>query len=152
MLKRIGLFSLFFSLVFNCTITEKPEFIGLDKIEVVNSDLNLITLSADAMFNNLNDVGGTLKTDDFKVYINETVVASIISEEFDVPSKQSFRIPLIVSVATDSLLDKKSLGSLLGSLVSQQLRVRYKGEIDYKVLGYSSTYAIDELQTIKIKL
>lgn len=152
MLKRIGLFSLFFSLVFNCTITEKPEFIGLDKIEVVNSDLNLITLSADAMFNNLNDVGGTLKTDNFKVYINETVVASIISEEFDVPSKQSFRIPLIVSVATDSLLDKKSLGSLLGSLVSQQLRVRYKGEIDYKVLGYSSTYAIDELQTIKIKL
>lgn len=152
MLKRIGLFSLFFSLVFNCTITEKPEFIGLDKIEVVNSDLNLITLSAEAMFNNLNDVGGTLKTDDFKVYINETVVASIISEEFDVPSKQSFRIPLIVSVATDSLLDKKSLGSLLGSLVSQQLRVRYKGEIDYKVLGYSSTYAIDELQTIKIKL
>lgn len=152
MLKRSLFILVIFTLVFNCTVTEKPEFIGLDKIKVINSNLKSITLSADAMFKNPNDVGGKLKTDDLKVYINDTEVATIVSDEFDVPSKQNFTIPLVVSVATDSLIDQKSLGGLLGSLLSQQLKVRYKGEIDYKVFGYSSSYTVDELQNIKIKL
>ncbi|WP_439152727.1 LEA type 2 family protein [Winogradskyella sp.] len=152
MLKRSLFILLIFPLVFNCTVTEKPEFLGLDKIKVINSNFKSITLSADAMFKNPNDVGGKLKTDDLKVYINDTEVATIVSDEFDVPSKQNFTIPLVVSVATDSLIDQKSLGGLLGSLLSQQLKVSFKGEIDYKVFGYSSSYTVDELQNIKIKL
>jgi len=151
MFKRILLISLFFTLLFNCTVTEQPEFIGLENIKIVYSTIQSITLSADALFLNKNDVGGTLKTDDLKVFINDTEVATIVSEEFDVPSKQNFKIPLIVAVATDSIIDKKSLGGLLGSLISQRLKVQYKGDIKYKVFGYSSTYLVDETQELKIK-
>ncbi|WP_400079441.1 LEA type 2 family protein [Winogradskyella sp. R77965] len=152
MFKRILFISLFFTLVFNCTVTEEPEFIGLENIKVVNSNIQSITLSADALFMNPNDVGGTLKTDDLKVFINDTEVAKVVSDEFNVPSKKNFTIPLIVAVATDSIIDKKSLGGLLGSLISQRLKVQYKGDIKYKVFGYSSTYTIDETQELKIKL
>ena len=151
MFKRLLMFSLTFTLLFNCSITEKPEFVKLDNIEVVDSNSRNITLSADAFFINKNDVGGTLKTDDLKVYINDTEVATVISEEFDVPRKKNFTIPLTVSVATDSLIDKKSLGGLLGSLISQRLKVHYKGDIKYKIMGYSSTYSVDEIQDVKIK-
>ena len=68
------------------------------------------------------------------------------------PSNKRFTIPLTVAVATDSIIDKKSIGVLLGSLISQRLKVQYKGEIDYKVLGYSSSYDIDKTQDIKVKL
>ncbi len=115
MLKRYLMFSLIFTLVFNCTVTEKPEFVGLENIKVVNSNAQSITLKADALFINPNDVGGVLKTDNLKVYINNTQVAKVVSDEFNVPSKKNFIIPLIVAVATDSILDKKSLGGLLGS-------------------------------------
>ncbi len=152
MLKRILFISLFFTLVFNCTVTEQPKFVGLENIKVVNSTVQSITLSADALFINPNDVGGTLKTDDLKVYVNDIEVATVVSDEFNVPSKENFKIPLIVAVATDSIIDKKSLGGLLGSLISQRLKVQYKGDIKYKVLGYSSTYTIDETQEIKLKL
>lgn len=152
MLKRIVFILLFFTLVFNCTVTDQPEFIGLENIKVINSTIQSITLKADALFINPNDVGGTLKTDDLKVYINDTEVAKVVSDEFNVPSKKNFKIPLIVAVATDSIIDKKSLGGLLGSLISQKLKVQYKGDIKYKVLGYSSTYSIDETQELKIKL
>ena len=111
-----------------------------------------ITLSANALFINPNDVGGVLKTDNLKVYINNSEVASVVTDQFDVPSKEKFKIPLIVAVATDSLIDKKSLSGLLGSLISQRLKVQYKGTLVYKVLGYSSTYAVDETQQLKIKL
>lgn len=152
MFKRTLFILLFFTLLFNCTVSEQPEFIGLENIKVVNSTMQSITLSSDALFLNKNDVGGTLKTEDLKVYINDTEVATLISDEFDVPSKQNFKIPLIVEVATDSIIDKKSLGGLLGSLISQRLKVQYKGDIKYKVFGYSSTYSIDETQELKIKL
>jgi len=152
MFKRFLLFSLFFTLVINCTVTEKPEFVKLENIKVVDSDIKSITLSADALFTNKNDVGGTLKTDDLKVYINDIEVATIVSDEFKVPSKQNFKIPLTVAVATDSIVDKNSLGGLIGSLISQKLKVQYKGDIKYKVLGYSSTYTVNETQDIKIKL
>ena len=151
-MKRLKSILIIFTVFLNCTVTEKPEFIGLDKIKVINADAQRITMKANALFKNPNDVGGKLKTDGLKVYVNETEVANIISEEFDVPSKQEFEIPLVVSVSTDSLVNKNSLGSLLGSLISQRLKVRYLGEIDYKVFGYSSTYLVDEEQNIKVKL
>lgn len=150
--RRTVFILLIFSLVFNCSVTEQPEFVGIEKIKVVNSDLKSITLKADALFKNPNDIGGVLKTDDLKVYINDTEVATVVSDEFNVPSKQNFTIPLIVSVATDSIIDNKSLGGLLGSLLSQKLNVQYKGNIKYKVLGYSSTYEVNETQEVKIKL
>lgn len=150
--KRTILILLFFSLVFNCTVNEQPQFSGLENIKVVDSNIKNITLSADALFVNPNDVGGILKAEDLKVYINDTEVATLISEEFKVPSKKNFKIPLTVAVATDSIVDKKSLGGLIGSLISQKLKVQYKGEIKYKVLGFSSTYNVDETQNIKIKL
>lgn len=152
MLKRIVFISLFFTLLFNCTVTEKPEFVRLENIKVINSTIKSTTLKADALFINPNDVGGVLKTDNLKVYINDTQVATVASDEFSVPSKKNFTIPLIVAVSTDSIVNKKSLGGLLGSLISQKLKVQYKGEIKYKVLGYSSTYTIDETQNVKIKL
>lgn len=152
MTKRSILILLFFTLLFNCKVSEKPQFIGLNKIKIIDAKGKAITLSADAMFKNPNDVGGKLKTDGLKVYINEREVATIVSDEFNVPSKNDFTIPLVVSVATDSLLDKNSLGGLISSLISQQLKVRYKGEINYKVFGYLSSYEIDDVQTIKVKL
>ncbi|WP_299117223.1 LEA type 2 family protein [uncultured Winogradskyella sp.] len=152
MTKRIVFISLFFTLLFNCTVTEQPKFLGIENIKVVNSNIESITFKAEALFTNPNDVGGVLKAEDLKVYVNNTEVATVVSDEFKVPSKENFTIPLIVAVASDSIIDKKNLGSLLGSLISQKLKVQYKGEIKYKVLGYSSTYTVDKTQDIKIKL
>ncbi len=151
MLRRILFILLFFTLVFNCTVREQPEFIGLENIKVLNSTNQSITLSADALFINPNDVGGNLKTDDLKIFINNTKVANVVSDKFKVPSKDNFTIPLIVAIATDSILNNKSLGGLLGSLISQRLKVQYKGDIKYTIFGYSSVYPVDETQELKIK-
>ena len=148
------------SLVFNCTVKEKPQFIGIDNIKVlyssscycICSNIKNITISADAEFSNPNDVGGTLQTDALKVLVNDREVATFTSKEFKVPSKDKFKIPLTVSIATDSIINKGNLSGLLGSLLSKKLKVQYKGDIKYKVFGYSSTYTIDKTEDVKIKL
>lgn len=151
-MKRTLLILVICSLVFNCTVREKPQFIGLDNIEVLDSNIKNITISADAEFSNPNDVGGILQTDALKVFINNREIATFSSKEFIVPSKAMFKIPLTVSVATDSIINKDNLSGLLGSLLSQKIKVQYKGDIKYKILGYSSTYEIDKTQDVKIKL
>ncbi|MBF8151411.1 LEA type 2 family protein [Winogradskyella sp. F6397] len=151
MFKRLLMFSLTFTLLFNCSFTKKPEFVRLENFKVIDSNSKHVTIKTEALFLNKNDVGGTLKTDDLKVFINDLELASVVSDEFDVPKRERFTIPLTVKVATESLVNDKNLGSLLGSLISQSLKVHIKGDIKYKIMGYSSTYSVDEIQDVKIK-
>ena len=55
---------IFFGLLISCSVNKKPEFLRVENIKVLASDSESITLTADAFFNNLNNVGGTLQTDE----------------------------------------------------------------------------------------
>ncbi|SHI82236.1 LEA type 2 family protein [Algibacter luteus] len=134
-----------------CTVNEKPQFIGIENIKVLESTSKFVTFTADALFINPNDIGGELQTDDIKVFINDNEMASISTESFDVPAKKEFSIPLKTNIPTDSIFSNKSLGGLIGSLFSKKVKVQYKGDIKYKVLGFSYTYIIDKTEDVKIK-
>ena len=135
-----------------CNVKEKPEFIGVKNIKIEDADRLTVDIKADAVFNNPNDIGGKLSTESIKVYVNDVEMATLVSDEFKVPSKEEFTIPLEVSIPTDSIISNKSIGGLLGSLLSQKLKVQYKGDIKYKVLGFSHTYNIDKTEDVKLKL
>jgi hypothetical protein len=152
MTKSLFLFLTIFFLFFNCTVTETPQYIGVKNIKVLDANSKTITINADAHFNNPNDVGGKLKAEDLKVYVNNSEVATLTSKSFKVPSKENFKIPLTVKIATENIIDKKSLNGLLSSLILQRIEVQYKGVINYTILGYSSTYNVDKTEKIKIKL
>ena len=150
-MKQILIFFLLTAIT-SCSIKEKPEFIRVENIKVSESNPKVITLTADALFKNPNDVGGALKSDGIKVYINNNEMATISAEKFDVPAREEFRIPLKALIPTDSLLSNNSLSGLLGSIFSKKMKVQYKGEIKYKVFGFSHAYNVDETEEVKIKL
>ncbi|MGC6430482.1 MAG: LEA type 2 family protein [Jejuia sp.] len=137
---------------FNCKVNEKPLFVNIENIEVKESNSKIITLSADALFMNPNDIGGKLKTDEIKIYVNDNEVGYVSTKSFKVPAKKEFSIPLTATVPVDSLISGKSIGGLIGSLLSQKIKLQYKGDIVYKALGFSYSYEVDETETIKIKL
>lgn len=140
--------------ILSCSVKEKPLFIAIDDIELVESTSKLLTLKADAVFQNPNDVGGSLKSDDISVYVNDVKVAHVSSESFKVPARKEFTIPLMVKVSTDSILkidNKNLLGSILTSVINKELKVQYKGEIVYSTFGFSYTYPVDETEMVKIK-
>lgn len=135
----------------SCSVNKKPEFIGVENIKVLESTSKYITFTANAKFINPNDIGGELQTDEIKVFVNDNEMASVSTEKFEVPAKKEFSIPLKTNVPTDSLFSNKSLGGLIGSLFSKKVKVQYKGEIKYKVLGFSHYYNIDQTENVKIK-
>lgn len=137
--------------VFSCKVKEKPVFVRVDSIKVLESSKQSIVLTAEAVFSNPNDVGGTLKTDGIKVFVNGNEMTTITSDSFDVPARAEFSIPLKAQVPVDRLISDKSLGGLLGSLLSKTIKVQYKGPIVYKALGFSYTYQLDKTDTVKLK-
>ena len=135
-----------------CKVNEKPEFLRLENIKVFESTTESVTLTADAFFVNPNDIGGELKSDGIKVFINDNEMATVSSESFKVPAKKEFSIPLKAKIPADSIFSNKNIAGLLGSLLSQKLKVQYKGNIKYKALGFTYTYQVDKTEDVKIKL
>lgn len=151
-MKRLIILSTLCITLFNCTVKEKPVFLNVENIKVVESTSKYITFTADAFFLNPNDIGGELKTDEIKVFVNDNEMATVSTKSFKVPPKKEFSIPLKANIPTDSIFSNKNIGGLIGSLFSKKLKVQYKGDLIYKVLGFSYTYNIDKTEDVKIKL
>ncbi|WP_396600725.1 LEA type 2 family protein [Algibacter sp. R77976] len=150
-MKKLIILSTICIALFSCSVNEKPQFIGVENIKVLESTSKYITFTADAKFINPNDIGGELQTDEIKVFVNDNEMATVSTENFEVPAKKEFSVPLKTNVPTDSLFSNKNLSGLLGSLFSKKVKVQYKGEIKYKVLGFSHYYNIDQTEDVKIK-
>ncbi len=151
-MKKVIILSTIILTIFSCKVKEKPEFLRLENIKVLESTAEYVTLTADAFFLNPNDIGGELKSDGIKVFINDNEMATVSSESFKVPAKKEFSIPLKANIPADSIFSGKNISGLIGSLFSQKLKVQYKGDIKYKALGFTYTYEIDKTEDVKIKL
>jgi len=151
-MKRLIILSTICITFLSCSVNEKPEFVKVKNIKVIESTSTYVTLSADALFMNPNDIGGELKSDGIKVFVNDNEMATVSTESFKVPAKKEFTIPLKANVPTDSILSNKNLSRLINSLFSKKIKVQYKGSIKYKVFGFSYIYDIDITEQVKIKL
>ncbi|WP_445738629.1 LEA type 2 family protein [Mariniflexile sp.] len=150
-MKRVIILSTILFAFLNCSVIEKPEFVGVENIKVLESTSAYITFTADALFINPNIIRGKLQTDDIKVYINDREMAKVSVESFNVPAKKEFSIPLKAQVPTDSVFNDNNLSGLIGTFLTKKLKVQYKGDINYKILGFSHIYAVDETEEVKIK-
>lgn len=153
-MKKIVFLSFLFLLINSCSVKEKPIFIKIDNVKVISFKMDTIRLKAIAFFKNPNDIGGEISTDEIKVIVNDEELAQVSSEEFKVPARSDFTIPLIAAIPTKKLLESNKngiLGGLLNSLTNKSIKVQLKGSLKYKVMGFSSVYVIDKTEDIKIK-
>ncbi|MGB0880340.1 MAG: LEA type 2 family protein [Polaribacter sp.] len=147
-------FLILFLLMSSCAIQKKPVFIKITNVKVVSVALDTIRLKAEAFFENPNDVGGKISTDEIKVMINGTELAQVSSEEFKVPARKEFVVPLRVVIPAKRVFENNKngiIGGLINSVINKSIKVQFKGDLKYKVLGYSSTYPIDIIEDIKVK-
>jgi len=153
-MKKLLYFTLLIVLISSCSVNEQPVFVKVDNVKVSSFSGDTIRLKAEAFFTNPNDVGGKISTDEIKVIVNGAEVAQVSSEEFKVPARQEFAIPLKVVIPTKKVFANNKngiLGGLLNSVLNNNVKVQFKGDIKYKVLGFSHTYAIDKTEEIKLK-
>jgi hypothetical protein len=151
-MKNILYFTLLIIIISSCSVNKQPTFIKVDNVKVASFSGDTIRLKAEAFFTNPNDVGGKISTDEIKVILNGAEVAQVSSEEFKVPVRKDFTIPLVVVIPARKVFENNKngiLGGLLNSFLKKSIKVQFKGDIKYKVFGYSSVYPVDQIQEIK---
>lgn len=153
-MKKVFLLLTIIGLISSCKVNEKPEFLRVENIQVINATLDTLVVSADAFFNNPNDIGGTLETKGIEVIVNAVSMANVSTKAFKVPANQVFSIPLTASVPTKDVFEKNKdglIGGLITSLLTKKIKVQYKGDITYKALGLSYDYPIDITQDVPLE-
>ena len=154
-MKKFVYFLALIVLIISCSIKEKPVFLKVDDIKIISFVSDTVRIGANAFFKNPNDIGGKISTDEIKVIINGVEVAQVSSDEFKVPAREDFTIPLKVIIPAKKVFNNNKngiLGGILTSLLNQSLKVQFKGDLNYKVFGISHTYPIDKTEDVKIKL
>ncbi|WP_435415938.1 LEA type 2 family protein [Polaribacter aestuariivivens] len=151
-MKKLLYFTMLFFLIIGCSVNKLPVFIKVDNVKVTSFNGDTLRLKADAFFENPNDVGGKISTDEIKVIVNGAEVAQVFSEEFKVPAKKEFTIPLRVVVPAKRIFENNKngiLGGLLNSVLNKSVKVQFKGDLKYEVFGFSKIYHVNQVQDIK---
>ena len=146
---------LFLSLiVFSCTFTEQPNFIKIKNVRVQKANLSKVIINADALFENLNDIGGNLELNKLEVFANNIKVSNISTKKFKVPIKDNFSIPIKVSFSPKQIFDDHKKGfpsNIFKSIKNKQVTILYKGVITYSLGDFSYDYNINYSQKIALK-
>jgi len=138
----------------SCSVKEYPVFIKVDNVKLIAATSDTIRLQANAYFKNPNDVSGKISTDEIKVIINGAEVAQVSSDEFKVPARNEFSIPLNIVIPSKRIFENNKngiLGGLINSIFKKSIKVTFKGNLKYKVFGFSNTYPVDMTKDLKIK-
>lgn len=150
MKSRITIFVLGWIMI-GCTVSKKPEFIQVNKINITDASFKNFTIEAKLQFRNKNDVGGTLQAKDIQVLIDSIPVATINSKVFTVPKRTEFEIPLKVTIPFEKVFNdnKQSLlNNIMNVLTSKKIMVNYNGFIRYKLGAFHYDYPISYKQEV----
>ena len=146
-------FLVLFLLMSSCAVKKKPIFIKVDDVKIVSVTMDTIRLKAAAFFENPNGVGGTISSDKIQIIVKGTSIASVYVDEFKVAARASFSVPLMAVIPTKKFFQNNKngiLGGLINSFLNKSIKLRFKGNLKYKVFGFSNTYPIDKVQEIKL--
>lgn len=154
-MKKAVIFFGFFLVFFSCSVKKSPFFLKIDDIKIINIASDTIRLGANAYFNNPNDVGGKILTDEIKVFIDGAEVAQVTSDVYKIPARKDFSIPLKIAIPTKRVFENTKngiLGGLLNTFMKKTVKVQLKGNLNYVILGFKKEFIIDKTEEIIIKL
>lgn len=153
-MKKLLLLSTILTIITSCSVSKKPEFKYITNIDVKNVSMRNVTIQADAVFKNPNNLNGTLSVDDIHIFVDNIDVGIISSQEFDVPSQEEFTIPLEGKFSLSKIYEKNKnnlLSSVLKMVQTDSLLIQYKGNIRYHLGNFSYPYKIDKEQNVSLK-
>jgi len=153
MIKYIVKLLFVFLLIQSCTVNETPEFIKVSNVGITDYSAETITITSDLVFHNPNSVGGVLQVNKMKVWVNDIDLGTVNSEDFKVPAKEEFSVPIVFEIPYNKIFkDRENIVlNVLNALKKQSIEVNYKGNITYKLSAFSYDYPIDYTEVVELK-
>ena len=143
---------LLFLVLVACSVKKYPIFIKVDAVKITGFSSDTIRLKAAVFFENPTLVKGKISTDEISVFANGVEVAQVFSEEFKVPTKDKFSVPISVKIPIKHIINTSKNNLLEGFikvLSKKSMNIRIKGSLVYMVYGFKKEILIDKVSRIK---
>ena len=140
--------------ILSCKVTEKPEFIEIKSMDIVDTSLENFTIQANVVFKNKNQIGGTLQANDIHIFVDSMDVATVQSELFKVPKESEFTIPLKATIPFEKVFadnKKNLLDKILNVIANKKINMSFKGKVRYKLGAFHYDYPVDYQQEISLR-
>ncbi|HIP48800.1 MAG TPA: hypothetical protein EYG92_07540 [Lutibacter sp.] len=153
MSRLFWIFSLTSVFLISCTVNETPEFIKVSNVGIENYSTETITVTSDLVFQNPNSIGGVLQANEVKVWVNTIDLGNVNSDDFQVPSKKEFTVPILFEIPYNRIFkDKENIVlNVLTALQTKTIEVSYKGNVTYKLGAFTYDYPMDYTEIIDLK-
>jgi len=136
----------------SCKLTERPKFVLVDKIEIQNISSKEVNFKANAIFENRNTIGGQIITDSIQVFADNVWIGKINTQDFNIPAKDTFSVPLQGHFSTSKLLNQKG-GDLLSSVINifnkRKVELTIRGNLIFKKGLFKYKYHINKTNNIE---
>ena len=155
MLKQITLLSFISLLLFSCTVTQEPEFIGVENIQILSIKNGNFKIGGNVMFLNPNDVGCTVLKTDIKAFVNGIKIGKVAQKKMlSLEANKKFKLPILFSFTPQDIIkDKKGIfDGVLNTLLNQSVDILLKGIVTLSKLGIPFDIDVESEEKIKINL
>ena len=140
------------ALVVSCSNLKTPIYQDVEDIKISKIVNDSITLKASLYFKNPNRIKGKMLLKNVHTIVNDIDLGFLKNQEIKVPSNDNFTIPLEIKLSYHQLFNAKKglLNSLLNSILTNEVTVKFEGEATFKKFLIQKKYPIKFSEKIKI--
>ncbi len=137
----------------SCHVNEAPVFKELKKINIEKANLKEVVFETDAIFENINSIGGNITCKELTILVDGVEVGKIEPMVFDVPAKSDFVMPIKGTFYTKNILKRegKLLNNLFNAVKSKKINLGIKGDLLFKKGPLDHEYHLEETQEVNLK-
>jgi len=132
----------------SCKSHEDVQFRGIQIRGVTGSEGSFITVKADAILFNPNDVKGKVRSIDVAVLYNGKEVAKVNQlSKTKVPANAEFKVPLVMKVDMNKL-NTDFLSQLSNILSKKGIELQFVGNVKVSIHGFGYKVPVDHRESI----
>ena len=149
--------SLFFLLLLSlssCSKLQEPILKNFGKIEVSEIKGGIVTVAAEALYENPNSIGGRLNKVVIDVWANDNKIGQIDQDmDLKIEPNSEFSVPLVITFPISEITKDQSnlLGGLLRAVLNKKVDMEYKGILRVRLAGIPFKLTIDQEEEVLIK-
>lgn len=135
-------------------MAKEPVFKEMTNIKVADFKGDIVTLKADALFNNPNLFGVQIIKTDVQVEVNGNKVGKVNQvKAAEMPAMSDFSVPVEIEFDTNKVFKSGGFwGKALEVLANRSLKVKYNGTVTVKALEIELELPIDFENEIELNL
>ena len=154
-MKYLSVFGTLLLLFASCSAPKAPDFKRVKNARVVKTSGKIYTITADAVYNNPNGIGGNLVAMEMDITVDDVLITHLSQTKSAVIQPETdFEVPITFDADITKLMgeNKGFLKGMLDKLLKDKIDVNYKGHLEVQFLNKRFKVPVNYTEEVSVGL